>query len=174
MVAISYNTLLELFLAEGVTVTVNSERYAAMLQNFLQPRMEHCWKWSIGRHVVPAGWGYSSDSLNATQCLQTHVSQMSGVSERWFLRVMDVQKLISHPTTAKGTDYCSRGYGHTLPYVWTCYRKLPRMSPTVMQLTNTIFLILFSKHKYFKGSIWGKFYLGRINYGRINSKFGIR
>jgi hypothetical protein len=25
---------------EGVTVTVNSERYVAMLRNFLQPRME--------------------------------------------------------------------------------------------------------------------------------------
>jgi hypothetical protein len=29
-----------LFEEEGVTVTVNSERYVAMLRNFLQPRME--------------------------------------------------------------------------------------------------------------------------------------
>jgi hypothetical protein len=41
MVAISCNTLLESFLEEGVTVTVNSKCYAAMLQNFLQPRMEN-------------------------------------------------------------------------------------------------------------------------------------
>jgi hypothetical protein len=41
MVVISCNTLLESFLEEGVTKTVNSKHYTAMLQNFLQSRMEN-------------------------------------------------------------------------------------------------------------------------------------
>jgi hypothetical protein len=81
MVAVSCNTLLESFSEERVTVTVNSDRYAAMLQNFLQPRMENIDE-NEELGVVPAGWGYSSHSPSATQCFETHVSRTSGFSER--------------------------------------------------------------------------------------------
>jgi hypothetical protein len=72
----------ELFLEEGVTVTVKSERYAAMLQNLLQPRMENIVEnEALGDLWLQQNRGYSSHSLNVTQCFEMHVSWTSGVSE---------------------------------------------------------------------------------------------
>jgi hypothetical protein len=67
------------FEKEGVTVTMNSEHYVAMLRNFLQPRMEEIVEEE--ECVVPTGWSCSSHSSKFNECFGRNFSQTSGLSE---------------------------------------------------------------------------------------------
>jgi hypothetical protein len=142
-------TVLELFSVEGVTVTMNSKRYAAMLQNFLQSRMENI----VENEALEDMW-FKQDGATA------HTVRMSlNVLKRMFpgclVSLMDDLQWPARSPDLSIWDFFLWGHlkervfrscPHTLPqpreqiiaevmaiprHVSTCCRKLPRMTPTV-------------------------------------------